>query len=180
MTTSAANVYWLTGLSGFGKTTMSLAVADRLTERGSRGLVLDGDLLRAGLCADLGFSSEDRRENIRRAGEISCLAALQGYLCLCSFITPCRDMRDRLRCRLGGLYQEIYLHCSLDVCMARDPKQNYRRARQGVQQGYTGLDAPYEPPKSQDLLVETDRYPIEVCAQMIVEYVQRTASPEGR
>ncbi|MDP2848189.1 MAG: adenylyl-sulfate kinase [Humidesulfovibrio sp.] len=169
-----AGVYWFTGLSGSGKTTLSLAVAERLAAAGRNCLVLDGDALRAGLCADLGFCAEDRRENIRRAGEMARLAALQNHVCLCAFITPYQDMRAQLRERLGGLYHEIYLRCPIAACMERDPKQNYRKARQGDIQGYTGLDAPYEPPTDPDLCIETARHPVDTCVQTIMEFIMNS------
>lgn len=167
----ATGIYWLTGLSGSGKTTLSLAVAKRLADTGHSCLVLDGDLLRAGLCADLGYGPEDRHENIRRAGEIASLAALQNHLCLCAFITPYADMRAKLRERLGGLYHEIYLRCPIATCIERDPKHNYLKARQGVIQGYTGLDAPFEPPTTPDLCVETALHSIDACTEMILAYI---------
>jgi len=171
LTRPAAGIFWFTGLSGSGKTTLSQAVAEQLAARGRACLVLDGDTLRAGLCADLGYSPEDRFENIRRAGEMARLAALQNQICLCAFITPYEEMRARLRQRLGGLYHEIYLRCPLAACIKRDPKHNYQRARQGLMPGYTGLDAPYEPPTAPDLCVETDRQPIAACVQKIADYI---------
>lgn len=177
MIRSAAGIYWLTGLSGSGKTTLSQAVARLLAESDLGCVVLDGDLLREGLCSDLGYSAEDRTENIRRAGEMARLMAMQDRICLCAFITPFEAMRARLRQRLGGLYHEIYISCPISVCMERDPKLNYRKARQGTLHGYTGLDAPYEPPAAPDLCVETHLHPVEDCARMIAEYVRKTCVP---
>lgn len=171
MSRALTGIYWFTGLSGAGKTTLSLGVAEFLRARGASCLVLDGDILRAGLCSDLGFSPEDRTENIRRASEVARLAAQQGHLCLCAFITPYQATRTALRQRLGALYHEIFVKCPLENCMARDPKQNYARARQSGANNYTGLGAPYEPPAAPDLCVETDRHPIDLCVKMIAEYI---------
>lgn len=175
MIRSAAGIYWLTGLSGSGKTTLSQAVARELTARGLGCVILDGDLLREGLCSDLGYSAEDRVENIRRAGEMARLMAMQDRICLCAFITPFEAMRTRLRQRLGKMYHEIYISCPISVCVERDPKLNYRKARQGTLHGYTGLDAPYESPMAPDLCIETNLHPVEECVRMIVEYVLKTA-----
>lgn len=177
MSRPSPGIFWFIGLSGSGKTTLSLAVAKRLAETGHSCIVLDGDILRAGLCADLGFSPEDRRENIRRAGEMALLAALQNHVCLCAFITPYADMRAKLRERLGGLYHEIYLRCPIAMCVDRDPKHNYRKARQGIIQGYTGLDSPFEPPSAPDLCVETDLHSIDTCTRMIMDYILKAQRP---
>lgn len=174
-----AGIFWFTGLSGSGKTTLSQAAAQQLAARGRSCFVLDGDLLRAGLCSDLGYSPEDRFENIRRAGELARLMAMQGQLCLCAFITPYEEMRTRLRERLGGLYHEIFLRCPIAVCMERDPKRNYRKARQSGVTNYTGMGAPYEPPTAPDLRVETDRHSIEACTRLIMDYILKAQRREG-
>lgn len=171
MTRRHSGIYWLTGLSGAGKTTLSLGAAELLRAKGYGCLVLDGDILRAGLCSDLGFGPEDRRENLRRAGELALLAAQQNLICLCAFITPYQAAREALRQRLGGLYHELYISCSLETCLRRDPKQNYAKARQSAVNNYTGLGAPYEPPAAPQLCVDTDKNPIDVCVKMIAEYI---------
>jgi len=175
---TAQGIYWFTGLSGSGKTTLSLDVAARLRSLGRGCLVLDGDIMRSGLCADLGFSAHDRTENIRRAGEVARLASLQGCICLCAFITPYEGMRQKLRQRLGDLYHEIFLDCPISTCMERDPKQNYQKVRQGELHGYTGIDALFEPPASPDLRIETARLSIAEGARAITEYILKT-SPSG-
>ncbi|MGE4264130.1 MAG: adenylyl-sulfate kinase [Desulfovibrio sp.] len=180
MTRFATGIYWFTGLSGAGKTTLTQGVAELLRSQGHTCLVLDGDILRAGLSSDLGFSPEDRRENIRRASEVARMAAQQNQVCLCAFITPYQATRDALRQRLEGLYHEIFVKCPLERCMERDPKQNYFRARQRGANDYTGLGAPYESPVSPNLCVETDRHPIDVCVKMIAEYILESQNkPNG-
>lgn len=180
MKNTPAGIYWFTGLSGSGKTTLSVAVAEKLKARGYPCLILDGDLLRQGLCADLGFSHDHKVENIRRAGEVARLAAVQGCVCLCAFITPYEEMRTRLRQRLGSMYHEIFLACSIATCIERDPKQNYSKVRLGEIKGYTGIDAVYEPPSHPDLLVATDRLAIPECVQMITEFVLKTTPTSTR
>lgn len=174
MNVGPANIYWFLGLSGSGKTTLSRAVAEQLRARGRDCFVLDGDLLRGGLCADLDYSDEGRKENLRRAGELAMLASAQNFVCLCAFITPYQSTRERLRERLGTLFHEIYIKCPIEICMERDPKQNYRKARQGRIVGYTGVDAPYEPPVDPNLCVETDLLSIEASVQLITEYILHT------
>jgi len=169
-------IYWISGLSGSGKTTLSTAAAARLADLGYSCLVLDGDTLRRGLCADLGYSQADREENIQRAGEVARIAASQGHVCLCAFITPYEAMRTRLRASLGPLYHEIYLDCPLGVCMERDPKHNYAKAKQGALPNYTGIDAPYEPPSAPDLRLDTSRLALDACIETIVNFIKHTAS----
>jgi len=171
MPRTQTGIYWLTGLSGAGKTTLSLGAAELLRSLGYGCLVLDGDILRAGLCSDLGFGPQDRRENLRRAGEVALLAARQNLICLCAFITPYQATRTALRQRLGGLYHELYIKCPLETCMRRDPKQNYAKARESAANNYTGLGAPYEIPETPELCVATDENPIDLCVKMIAEYV---------
>lgn len=181
MTQQLTGIYWLTGLSGAGKTTLSQGVAKLLREQGQCCLVLDGDLMREGLSSDLGFSPEDRRENLRRAGEVARLVALQGQLCLCAFITPYLATRQALRQRLGPLYHEIFVSCPLESCMARDPKGNYARARQEGRTDYTGIGAPYESPTEPDLLVSTDAMSADECMRTIARYIVDSQPPrQGR
>ncbi|GAB6124829.1 adenylyl-sulfate kinase [Humidesulfovibrio idahonensis] len=171
-----SGIYWLTGLSSSGKTTLARAAGVLLATHGVKYVILDGDLMREGLCADLGFSPEDRNENIRRAGEVARLMSRQGLVCLCAFITPFRAMRDQLQARLGGAFHEIYVQCPLEICMARDPKGFYRRANSGEVQGYTGVGAPYEPPLNPELRVETSVLTIAEATQRILEHILRTES----
>lgn len=170
MTHHAPGIYWISGLSGSGKTTLSVAVAEHLKARGYRCLILDGDMLRNGLCVDLGFSPADRDENIRRAGEIASLVSSQGYVCICAFITPYNAMRTRLRNKLGRIYHEIFLNCPIETCIERDPKNNYNRSINGTLHHYTGIDAPYEIPQYPDLCINTVE-PLDVCVQKILNYI---------
>lgn len=171
MNGKAGGIYWFTGLSGSGKTTLSRAAAQILQDQGRRLLILDGDQLREGLCSDLGFSQADRRENIRRAGEVARLFSMQGLICLCAFITPYRAMREDLRQRLAPRYHEIFINCPLEECIARDPKRLYARARQDSANVYTGLGDPYEPPASPDLAVATHQLPVEESARRIAAFI---------
>jgi adenylyl-sulfate kinase len=145
-------VVWLTGLSGSGKTTVAHALADMLTRAGRPAYVLDGDRLRDGLNADLGFSPEDRAENIRRAGEVAALFADAGVIAIAAFISPYRDGRDKARDAAGAdRFFEIFLDTPLEECERRDAKGLYRRARVGDLADFTGVSAPYEPPPDPDL-----------------------------
>lgn len=172
-------IYWFTGLSGSGKTTLSRAVAGLMEARGVRPVLLDGDVMRSGLCSDLDFSPEARAENIRRAAELASLLSLQGLVCLCAFITPYEAMRRGLRERLGADGHIIFVDCPLETCMVRDPKGNYAQARQRKLTGYTGLGAPYERPESPDLRVDTANASVEECAALVLDFI-RSCSPGVR
>ena len=147
---------WFTGLSGSGKTTITRALEAALQARGIPCYRLDGDLLRSGLCADLGFSREDRRENIRRAGEAARLLSNAGLITLAAFISPYRADRARIReihAAAGLPFFEVHVSTPLAVCEQRDAKGLYRRARAGDIPGFTGVSDPYEPPESPDLVI---------------------------
>lgn len=145
-------VVWLTGLSGAGKSTIAALVDVQLHARGRHSYILDGDNLRFGLCKDLGFSPEHRAENVRRLGEAARLLQDAGLVVLVAAISPYRDDRARVRERLPeGRFLEIFVDAPLAVCESRDPKGLYRRARAGEIAGFSGIDAPYEPPESPDL-----------------------------
>ena len=145
-------VVWLTGLSGAGKSTIAALVDAALHARGRHSYILDGDNLRFGLCNDLGFSPEDRAENVRRLGEAARLLQDAGLLVLVAAISPYRDDRARVRARVPeGHFLEVFVDAPLDVCESRDPKGLYRRARAGEITGFSGIDAPYEPPEAPDL-----------------------------
>jgi len=151
-------VVWLTGLSGAGKSTLARAVCRDLFDRGVQATVLDGDNLRHGLCADLGFSAEDRAENIRRAAHVAALLAESGQVVLTAFISPYRADRDAARAvaeRAGLAFAEVFVDAALEVCEARDPKGLYAKARAGEIRGFTGIDDPYEPPAAADLTLDT-------------------------
>jgi len=165
-------VLWLTGLSGAGKSTLAMAVEQHLFRKGYSVYVLDGDNIRSGLNANLGFSPEDRVENIRRVGEVAALFADAGILCITAFISPYRSDRARARHAAGDAFHEIYVRADLATCERRDPKGLYRRARAGEIPEFTGISAPYESPETPDLVVDTARDPIEACVERILQYVE--------
>ena len=151
-------VLWFTGLSGAGKSTLAHAVEAELFRCGHQVMVLDGDNVRHGLCSDLGFSEEDRHENLRRIGEVSKLFVEAGVIVLAAFVSPYRSDRDRVRSMLPhGDFLEVYCKCGLETCEARDPKGLYARARRGEVKNFTGISAPYEEPQRPELIVETDK-----------------------
>ncbi|MBN8504450.1 MAG: adenylyl-sulfate kinase [Burkholderiales bacterium] len=156
--------FWFTGLSGAGKSTLAQAFANQLRAQGRACAVLDGDLLRAGLCRDLGFSSADRRENQRRAAEVAALLNDAGVTVVCALISPLAVDRQMAREIVGAdRFAEIYLDASLQECEARDPKGLYGRARRGELPEFTGVSAPYEPPASPTLALPTGRAPLAQC-----------------
>ncbi len=162
-------VVWFTGLSGSGKSTLSHAVEQRLHEIGCRTFVLDGDNVRHGLCGDLGFSEDDRSENIRRIGEMAKLLTEAGVITLTAFISPFRA--DRLRARelfAPEDFVEAYCRCPLEVCEGRDVKGMYRRARAGEIPDFTGISSPYEEPLTPDLTVDTGRLSLEQCVDQVI------------
>ena len=163
---------WLTGLPGSGKTTSALFLLDTLLREGVSATSLDGDVLRAGISADLGFGPEDRDENVRRAGEIALLLALQGDVAIVSLVSPRRAARDavRQRHRVRGVgFVEVHVAAPLEVCEARDPKSLYRRAREGTVANMTGVSDPYERPVNPDLVLATDLMDVEQTGKALVE-----------
>jgi adenylylsulfate kinase len=166
-------ILWFTGLSGSGKSTLANAVDHRLYDLGLRSYILDGDNIRHGLNGDLGFSPEDRTENIRRIGEVAKLFADSGTLVLTAFISPYRADRDRIRHTTAhdGDFVEIFVHCPLEVCEERDPKGLYVKARAGEIPEFTGISAPYEEPESPELVVDTSVASLEECAEQVLEYL---------
>lgn len=162
-------IVWFTGLSASGKSTLAHAVEEVLHERGCRTLVLDGDNVRQGLCSDLGFSIDDRHENIRRVGEVARIFLDAGVIVLTAFISPYREDRARVRNLVGrGDFIEAYCNAPVAICEARDPKGLYRRARAGQIAEFTGVSAPYEAPTNADLVLATDRLAIEECVRQVV------------
>lgn len=167
-------VVWFTGLSGAGKTTLANLLDERLRSLGKKSFVLDGDYLRLGLCRDLDFSEEGRKENIKRAGEAAKLLAQAGLIVICSFISPFNSDRQRLRqsCAQEQLpFTEVFIKAPLQVCEHRDPKGLYKRVRSGELVNFTGIDSPYEEPCSADVVVRTDSSDSNSCAQMILGHV---------
>ena len=150
-------VIWLTGLSGSGKTTIGLALEKKLIENGFAAFLLDGDSLRNGLNKDLGFSIEDRDENIRRAGEVCKLLSTAGLIVITTFISPLRAQRDSIRKKFQkGEFVEVFVNASLESCEIRDVKGLYKKARAGEIKDFTGIDSPYEIPLLPEIIVETD------------------------
>ncbi len=165
---------WLTGLSGAGKTTLSEAVQKDLRKRGYFTKIFDGDIVRTGLCKDLGYSIEDRMENIRRISEVAKIFLDSGIIVICSFITPTKAMRDLARSIIGeDRFLEVYVNAPLEVCEARDVKGLYARARQGLIKDFTGIDSVFEPPVKPDIEVRTDLWSID----KTVRYMLRRIIP---
>ncbi len=166
-------VLWFTGLSGAGKSTIAMAVEQELFRRGYQVYVLDGDNVRHGLNANLGFSPEDRAENIRRVGEVAALFADSGQIVVTAFISPYRSDRQRARAAAGQGFHEIYIKASLDTCEKRDPKGLYRRARSGEIAEFTGVTAPYEAPETAELTIDTDSQSVDQSVAAVLAYVDR-------
>ncbi|MGF1656121.1 MAG: adenylyl-sulfate kinase [Verrucomicrobiales bacterium] len=169
-------VVWMTGLSGSGKSTLAVQLEAALYQKGIACFVIDGDNLRHGLCADLGFSAEDRTENIRRAGELCKLMAEAGLVVIASLISPYQADRDRVRAICSGAgveFAEIFVDAPLALCEQRDPKQLYQRARAGEIKGFTGIDSPYEPPLKPEIILKTGEKSIEESLIILGEHVLR-------
>ena len=168
-------VLWFTGLSGSGKSTLANAVEAELSARGRLSYVLDGDVVRTGLCSDLGFSDEDREENIRRVGELASVLADAGIIVLSAFISPFRRDRDRIRKLLGsGRFIEIFVDAPLEVCEQRDPKGLYKKARAGEIESFTGIDSEYEAPQSPEVHLKSDALSVEESVKEILQAIMRS------
>ena len=165
-------VIWLTGLSGSGKSTIATELERELFNLGKQTYVLDGDNIRHGLCSDLAFSPRDRRENIRRVGEVAKLFADAGLIVITAFISPYRADRELARSMLPkGQFVEVYVKAPLEVCERRDTKGLYARARANELKEFTGISAPYEPPESPELVLPTDQLTVEECVNLIIEHL---------
>ncbi|MCC9000897.1 MAG: adenylyl-sulfate kinase [Candidatus Contendobacter sp.] len=165
-------VIWLTGLSGSGKSTLANALEQRLLQRGYHSYLLDGDNIRHGLNRDLGFSREERVENIRRVGEVAALFADAGLIVITAFISPFRADRALARALAPeGEFIEVYVHASLQTCERRDPKGLYVKARAGVIQDFTGIDSPYEAPEEPELTLDTERDSLEANLDRLLAYL---------
>jgi adenylyl-sulfate kinase len=180
-------VIWLTGLSGSGKTTIATELERQLFAAGKHTYLLDGDILRHGLCSDLNFSAESRRENIRRAGEVAALFADAGVIVIAAFISPFRADRQRVRqCLPSGRFIEVYVNAPLEVCEKRDTKGLYAKARTGQLKEFTGVSAPYEAPEVPEVELHTDRTTPQQSVADIVRYLsaddpnQKTAAAQAR
>lgn len=170
---------WFTGLSGAGKTTMAHAVAQQLRQAGRAAYVLDGDLLRTGLCSDLGFDAAARAENIRRAGEAAWLLADAGLIAIGAFISPFAADRARVRARFAaGEFIEIYCQCSLEECERRDVKGLYRRARANELAEFTGISSPYEMPEAPELVLDTARQSIDAACRQVMALLAARQLPD--
>ena len=164
---------WFTGLSGSGKTTLAHGVERALIERNCSAYVLDGDNIRHGLSSDLGFSPAERRENIRRIGEVAKLFVDAGTLVLCAFVSPYREDRARLRASMReGDFIEIYVRASLETCRKRDPKGLYEKAAAGAIADFTGVGAPYEPPEHPDLVLDTEKQDLDESLAHVIGYLE--------
>lgn len=168
---------WFTGLSGAGKSSLAFALEQHLHGRGVRCYVLDGDNVRHGLNRDLGFTSEDRQENLRRIGEVAKLMVDAGLLVLSAFISPHAQDRERVR----QLFEpedfiEIYVQCSIEECERRDPKGLYKKARSGNIPHFTGISAPYDVPEDPSLIIDTEQLPLDEAVQKIVQYLELTGA----
>lgn len=165
-------VLWFTGLSGSGKSTIAVELEKQLFERNINSYVLDGDNVRFGLNRNLGFSAEDRTENIRRIGEVSKLFVDAGTITLTAFISPYRADRDHVREILGDEeFIEVFVDTPIKVCEDRDVKHLYEKARRGEIKGFTGIDAPYETPTNPEITIDTSTQSLETSVQQIIDYL---------
>ena len=175
---------WFTGLSGSGKTTLAIALEQQLLSQDIASYRLDGDNMRFGINKNLGFSAEDRRENIRRVGEVSKVLADAGIIALSSFISPYREDRDSVRAlheRAGLRFLEVYVDCTLETAESRDPKGLYKKARRGEIKNFTGIDDPYEVPLKSDIHIRSDQMTVaeEVVAVMIYLHQNDLLNPKS-
>jgi adenylylsulfate kinase len=167
-----AVIVWLTGLSASGKSSIAHRLEQRLTERSAIAYVLDGDNVRHGVSSDLGFSPEDRMENIRRIGEVAKLFVDSGVIVLCAFISPLRVQRQRVRELVSkDDFVEVYVRASLAVCEERDPRGLYKKARAGQILDFTGVSAPYEPPEHSEVTVDTEHQSIDESTDQVLAYL---------
>lgn len=165
---------WFTGLSGSGKSTLAHAVQEALIAQNCQSYVLDGDNLRHGLNSDLGFSPQDRNENIRRSGEVAKLLNDAGLIVLTAFISPYRVDRDRVRSLMNqGEFIEVWLNPALEVCENRDPKGLYKKARAGEIKEFTGISAPYEEPLHPEITIDTSKKTLDDCVTLILNYLKK-------
>ena len=164
---SKGSVIWLTGLSGSGKSTIARALEARLVRAGHFAYGLDGDNIRFGLCSDLGFSAEDRTENIRRIGSVAQLFCDAGVCTICSFVSPYRFDRDQVRALVSDRFVEVHVDCTVDECARRDPKGLYKKAMAGEIPNFTGVSAPYEAPDNPELHIDTDVISVDAAVEKI-------------
>ena len=164
---------WLTGLSGSGKSTIAVELEHALIENKHQAYILDGDNIRHGLNKNLGFSPEDRTENIRRIGEVAKLLTEANIITIAAFVSPYREDRDNVRKLLGhGEFVEIYVKCSIEVCETRDTKGLYKKARAGEVKDFTGISAPYEEPLNPELTIDSSMLSVEESTRSILNYLE--------
>ncbi len=168
-----SGVMWFTGLPGSGKSTITEKLEMRLFDAGYQVSVVDNATVRPGLSSDLGFSHDERAENIRRAGEASALLARAGRIVLSGFISPYQSDRDGARKATGEDFHEVYLNANADVCEQRDSERMYEKARAGIIPEFTGISAPYEEPRSPELVIDTDALSVEQTIDLLVDYVEQ-------
>ena len=161
-------VVWFTGLSGAGKSTIAHSLEEQLFQTGCLSYVFDGDNVRHGLCSDLGFSAEDRTENIRRIAEMCKLFVDAGVISLTAFISPLHTDREMVRKMMGEDFVEVYCRCPVEVCEERDVKGLYKKARAGEIKDFTGISAPYEAPENPDLVINTDKLSLEKSVEQVM------------
>ena len=167
-----SRVIWMTGLSGSGKTTIGTHIEHELNKRGYLTQVLDGDNIRTGINNNLGFSEEDRYENIRRIAEVSKLFMNCGIICINSFISPTREIRHMAMEIIGKEnFIEVFINAPLEVCESRDVKGLYQKAREGKIKNFTGIDSPFEEPLNPDIELKTDKLSIEESTQKALEFI---------
>ncbi len=168
-------IIWLTGMPASGKTTIARKLEKQLHDAGCHTYVLDGDNVRHGLNRDLGFSKEERSENIRRIAEVAKLFCDAGIITICSFVSPYRDDRKTARYLVEeSEFIEVFVKCPVEVCMQRDPKSMYKKAVTGKMKAFTGVDDPYEIPDSPEIVIETDRINVNECVEKITGYLKDT------
>jgi len=166
-------VIWMVGLSGSGKSTIARALENQLHKNGHLTALLDGDNLRTGVNNNLAFSRDDRRENIRRAAEVSKLFALNGVITICSLISPTKEIRNMAKQIIGDKYFEVYINCPLEVCEKRDVKGLYAKARKGEIPDFTGVSSPFEEPKAPDLELDTANNSIEEVITQLTSAIEK-------
>ena len=167
-------IVWFTGLSGAGKSTLSRALRDRLIALGRPAYILDGDVIRTGLCSDLGYTLQDRSENVRRVGEVAKLMADAGIVAVVALISPIRAERDRVRHSMkSGVFIEVFANASLETCEKRDVKGLYARARANEVANFTGISSPYEPPINPEIDLRTDQYNCQECIDRLLAEMAR-------
>lgn len=166
-----ARVFWMCGLSGAGKSTLAMILDKALAEKGFISQVIDGDVVRNGLNKGLGFSQDERRENLRRVAEVTKLFSTCGVITIVSFISPTEEIRHMIHDIIGDDYVEIFVNAPLSICEQRDTKGLYKQARAGKLKEFTGIDSPFEPPVKPDLNLDTHTLSVEQSAEKLLQFV---------